>query len=254
MASNFLNSEGTDLDDVFYVNNSNAGALGFLMYNGQDLGNRYPSGSLGYNVGYKNSAGTDIGYLRGKLVAPTVSADLSTPSWTFNQAWSQYYIPDMSYHDVYFYYNNGILTPTLVASNAPVTNVDWYIEYYVQSSYNPKYDHPLSSCAFVFNSTTQPKPSKLTTRDENGPSYVLGVDYGLISVTWSTGIDTGKLSKNQWFRSAKLGTTNTLSVNIGVGCGYDWNYDHIFKFRVVAYAYNSVGGCWVTTPEVATTR
>lgn len=73
MASNFLNSEGTDLDDVFYVNNSNAGALGFLMYNGQDLGNRYSSAStLGYNVGYKNSAGTDIGYLRGNI--PPITA------------------------------------------------------------------------------------------------------------------------------------------------------------------------------------
>ena len=36
------------------------------MSGGQDLGNRFSTGSLGYNVGYKNNAGTDIGYLRGK--------------------------------------------------------------------------------------------------------------------------------------------------------------------------------------------
>lgn len=69
MASNYRNSAGTDLDNLFYVNNSNLGAIGFKTSDGVDLGNRYANGEvLSYNVGYKNSAGTDIGYLRGKLV------------------------------------------------------------------------------------------------------------------------------------------------------------------------------------------
>lgn len=67
MASNYLNSAGTDLDNVFHVDNSNAGALGFLISDNQDLGNRYPAGSLGVEVGYKTAAGTDIGYLRANI-------------------------------------------------------------------------------------------------------------------------------------------------------------------------------------------
>lgn len=69
MASNFRNSAGTDLDNLFYVKNSNLGAIGFRISDGTDLGNRYTNGQvLGYNVGYKNSAGTDLGYLRGNRV------------------------------------------------------------------------------------------------------------------------------------------------------------------------------------------
>ena len=77
MASGFLNSAGTDLDNLFSDTSSNAGALGFKVSNGQDLGNRYIAGSIGTNVGYKNNAGTDIGFLRGKIVAPTATISLS---------------------------------------------------------------------------------------------------------------------------------------------------------------------------------
>ena len=72
MACGFRNSAGTDLDDLFYIDNSNGGAIGFQMSNGVDLGNRFTNKStLGYNLGYKNPAGTDIGFLRGKLTPPT---------------------------------------------------------------------------------------------------------------------------------------------------------------------------------------
>lgn len=66
MASNYKNSAGTDLDSLFLVNNSNAGAIGFKISDGADLGNRYSNAStkLNQTIGYKNSAGTDIGYLR----------------------------------------------------------------------------------------------------------------------------------------------------------------------------------------------
>ena len=79
MASGFLNSAGTDLDSLFYTDNGNAGAIGFRVSGGQDLGDRYTDAStLGYNVGYKNSAGTDLGYLRGKLVKPSITVNVST--------------------------------------------------------------------------------------------------------------------------------------------------------------------------------
>ena len=59
----------------FYTDNSNAGAVGFLEPAGQDLGNRYTTAStLGYAVGLVNSAGTDLGYLRGSAVPPGVNS------------------------------------------------------------------------------------------------------------------------------------------------------------------------------------
>jgi len=74
MTCNYKNSAGTDLDSLFYTNNGNAGAIGFTVSNGQDLGNRYTNASkLNQTIGYKNSAGTDIGYLRGNIAAPTIS-------------------------------------------------------------------------------------------------------------------------------------------------------------------------------------
>lgn len=73
MTCGYQNSAGTDLDNIFAVTNSNAGALGFQCSNDQDLGNRYPSGSLGYSVGFQNSAGTDIGYLRCKTTTTSVT-------------------------------------------------------------------------------------------------------------------------------------------------------------------------------------
>lgn len=73
MSVNFFNSAGTDLDNLFYTNNGNAGAVGFIEASGQDLGNRYTNAStLGYAVGLVNSAGTDLGYLRGNYAAASM--------------------------------------------------------------------------------------------------------------------------------------------------------------------------------------
>lgn len=80
MTCGYQNSAGTDLDNLFYINNGNAGALGFQVSNGQDLGNRYTNGStLGYSVGYQNSAGTDLGYLRGNF-NPATQLGIYKPS------------------------------------------------------------------------------------------------------------------------------------------------------------------------------
>ena len=90
MASNYQNSAGTDLDNLFYIDNKNAGAIGFQIPDGQDLGNRYSAAStLGYALGYQNSAGTDIGFLRGKLVAPSnPSISLTRPKYDRNGGYS----------------------------------------------------------------------------------------------------------------------------------------------------------------------
>jgi hypothetical protein len=82
MASGFKNSAGTDLDSLFLTNNSNAGAIGFKVSGGQDLGNRYSNASpkLGQTTGYKNSAGTDLGNLRSNK-APSVSTTITCNIW-----------------------------------------------------------------------------------------------------------------------------------------------------------------------------
>ena len=88
MATNFTNSAGTDLDSLFYTDNGNGGAIGLLTSNSVDLGNKYTNKStLGYNVGYANSAGTDIGYLRGSMTAPEGTITLTRNSISSNN-WS----------------------------------------------------------------------------------------------------------------------------------------------------------------------
>ena len=86
MSVNYYNSAGTDLDNLFYVNNGNAGAIGFVEASGQDLGNRYTNAStLGYSVGYVNGSGTDLGYLRGNLVPPGITNYWANQSTTKTQ-------------------------------------------------------------------------------------------------------------------------------------------------------------------------
>ena len=76
MTSGYRNSAGTDLDNLFLVNDSGLGAVGFLTSSGTDIGNRYRGGSLGYSVGYRDMSGTDLGSLRGTLAPPRGSASI----------------------------------------------------------------------------------------------------------------------------------------------------------------------------------
>lgn len=86
MSVNYFNSAGTDLDNLFYTNNGNAGAVGFIEASGQDLGNRYTNAStLGYAVGLVNSAGTDLGYLRGNYVAASMQDRYDNLTTYYNQ-------------------------------------------------------------------------------------------------------------------------------------------------------------------------
>ena len=74
MTCGYRNPAGTDLDDLFYSDYQNSGAIGFRQPDGWDLGNKYTSlSTLGYSLGYRNAAGTDIGYLRGNMYVPTIN-------------------------------------------------------------------------------------------------------------------------------------------------------------------------------------
>ncbi len=127
MASGYLNSAGTDLDNLFSNTSSNAGALGFLVSNGQDLGNRYSVGSIGTNVGYKNSAGTDIGFLRGKVIAPTASITLTRTNHVDREKgvcteWDGYgEVCYTSTRDFSYTMNTNVS----VSNGQPVTNVQY---------------------------------------------------------------------------------------------------------------------------------
>lgn len=241
MTSNFLNSAGTDLDDVFYVNNSNAGALGFQLSNGQDLGNRYPSGSLGYNVGYKNSAGTDIGYLRCKLVAPTASINVSTSNVNLYNSDSYGYWYESSGHNSYSQYivktGRGTLTCNISSTNGmPINSVDWYVEVYMNMTY--------SSSSWILR----------LNRDSNViPSYDVTVpSKGRPTIEWSNTTHTVTPQQNAWIRSASLGTSS--ATNKTISCCFETSASvsdgGVVYIRCVAYVSNSVGGTWVTSPQI----
>lgn len=104
MTCGFQTASGADLDDLFYTDNGNSGALGFCQSDGTDLGNKYTSAAtLGYSVGYCNSAGTDLGYLRGDVPPPEVldcwsswhpqgeeTSDLGDISGTLTSIWGYF--------------------------------------------------------------------------------------------------------------------------------------------------------------------
>ena len=125
MTANYKNSAGTDLDNLFYTNNGNAGPVGYLVANGQDLGNRYVSGSLGYNVGYKNAAGTDLGFIRGNLVAPTATATstLTNNSHSYGQANPGEADVDWDWEAT------GVITPKITVTNGmSITSVTYTLQ------------------------------------------------------------------------------------------------------------------------------
>jgi hypothetical protein len=78
MTSNYKINSGTDLDSLFLINNQNAGAIGFTISDGTDLGNRYSNATpkLNQTTGFQNNAGTDLGYLRSNQ-APASTGNLS---------------------------------------------------------------------------------------------------------------------------------------------------------------------------------
>jgi hypothetical protein len=97
--SGFCQSNGNDLDNLFYSSWDNSGGLGFVQSDGWDLGNRYSSqNTLGYSVGFYTSSGTDLGYLRGDKKP----YDL-TVSWASTAYYWKFTYDSTSYKEFYRY-------------------------------------------------------------------------------------------------------------------------------------------------------
>lgn len=215
MTSNFRNAAGTDLDAVFYVSNSNAGAIGFKCSNGQDLGDRYPAGSLGTNVGYKNSAGTDIGYLRTKMVAPTVSIGATqTNRWKDSWYEGPGTVDDPTYA---VYAEKRVFRANVnVLNGMPISGVDWYLEY----------PRNLRSYALVKANTSN--------MDDLPSKYDLKMNY---------------VGGSGDIRSSKLHTSSALYCDFTFYSKLTSTLpDTTTKF--VAYVYNQIGGAWISSNSV----
>lgn len=218
MTCNFRNAAGTDLDDVFYVINSNAGALGFKCSNGQDLGNRYPAGSLGTNVGYKSSAGTDIGYLRTRIVAPSCAIGIrQTNRW---KGYSREDGPGTDYPDYKIEEEKRAIRAEVTVSNGmPISGVDWYLEY----------RSDLSSAHWRVKANT-------ANMNDLPSNFDLEIS--------STGLN--------FVRSSKLHSSSILYCDFTFyGKSRSMYTQHCYVWaKAVAYVYNAAGGVWVTSEQM----
>lgn len=247
MASSFLNSAGTDLDSLFYVSNSNAGALGFLVSGGQDLGNRYISGSLGYNVGYKNSAGTDLGYLRGNLVAPEGSVSATSKFSSNKKQYSCWYTSGEWDYVSYAWWSNGYINASLnLSNNAPISSVDWYLEYYDASSLSFNYVY---TYYIALNKQTT---FSFSWNCKNGGGYSGDGSGGYATISGhSTTITLKRSKQNTWLRSSKLATTTADNLTFTVGFIHDQGFLNQTRHRLVAHVHNAAGSTYLTSPEIA---
>lgn len=164
MTCGYLNSAGTDLDNIFAVTNSNAGALGFRCSNDQDLGNRYPSGSLGYSVGFLNSAGTDIGYLRCKT--QTVNASIPCVMAMMQASLTTQYLTMYSR-------SNAGLDECFYIEGYPIFEISEYIE------------------GIVMNSGSMTLSARLCKSNESNSGYIYGYSGTLH-------LYNGVISENGW--------------------------------------------------------
>ena len=221
MTCNFRNAAGTDLDDIFYVINSNAGAIGFKCSNGQDLGNRYPAGSLGTNIGYKNNAGTDIGYLRTKIVTPTVSIAVSQINkWSDSDIQFGTSVDD---DDYYLEYMKTVQRATITVLNGmPISGIDWYLEH---------------SCDILGSGYWRVKAN--TSNMNILPSQYDFEEHN--ARHWGTYKRTGKMYSSSSINCDFAFYGYNKSTSNG------WTRVNI---KVVAYVYNQAGGTWVTSNEV----
>ncbi len=243
MAVNFFDSAGSDLDNLFSANNSNAGALGYLTSGNQDLGNRYIKGSLNRTIGYYNSAGTDIGYSRGKIVAPTATTSIAVQHYS-DQG-------NCTYDGGRYHYCNhcktvcdsngescstsckqfgrGLLTLTInITNNVPITSIDWYL--IIQDRHSDLGSNRPWTFYWNVNSTNVP----------TYPSYSSGVQN--YSSTTYLNFDY----ENHWLDTNKLITTSNTTLKIGYCIPKSleiswWG----FWAKSKAYIKNSAGGLWV---------
>lgn len=103
MTCGFRNAAGTDLENLFYSEYANPGALGFKKSDGYDLGNQFTNKTtLGYAVGYKNSAGTDMGYLRGAVDPKTMFGIYKPAGWPWDVGITNHYITNQDWWKSWF--------------------------------------------------------------------------------------------------------------------------------------------------------
>ena len=227
MTCNFKNISGTDLDDLFYVNNSNAGVIGFKCTNGQDLGNRYPAGSISTNIGYKNSAGTDIGYLRAKLAIPQATAyiqkeqeSISPPSKCTTIGY------DSEVYTHYPFYQKYILRPVITITNSqPVTSV----KYTIQICCSPA-------------SITRPVYYTVNTNSTNLPNFSISdcVLHGT----------KGSIQLSNTYKDLATYSSTNLNAPAGIGYGGDRNeYRNVdtISIRLKIDLTNSMGTSTIYT-------
>lgn len=244
MASNFFNSSGTDLDNLFQITNSNAGTLGYVCSNGEDLGNRYPTGSLGTTIGYYSSAGTDIGYIRTKEVAPTGTVSLTVSNYSKTTVGDHHSGREDSC-SAYQGVVSGCLNISIDITNGmPVTGIRYHLEMPVSAYISP----PVLSVNI--DSTIRPSVRiNCSGGDSNSSKCSCNRYY-----SWgSSSISVPKVtSGTKWSRSSSFITTTKL--NLSVGYMHTGNYrSHTdiasYKGRIAVYVYNNSGGTWLISND-----
>jgi hypothetical protein len=239
MASNYYTDSGTDLDNIFSVTNSNAGALGFKVADGQDLGNRYPAGSLGREVGFKIDNGTDIGYLRGASVS--ISGNISaTPSNTKGDhaidEWDQ---GESNSYNVWAWCE-GVITANAsgFADNQKITDITYTLQ--VQC--------PITRyCGFDVNSNSTTIPNDRTYDDVNICEH-----YQQLNANTWTNLESYTKTSN--FNSSVSFAFNGLSdYDQDEGSLYLGNVPSYFKFRITATIRSAFETKTITTNAITIT-
>ena len=239
MAVNFFDSAGSDLDNLFSANNSNTGALGYLTSGNQDLGNRYFKGSLNRTIGYYDSAGTDIGYTRGKIVAPTGSITITRNNWT-NTLYGINCSDGENGWNCSRRYGNGYLNVNLsINNNVPISGINYYLE--ARSNWDTSSDANIPIYLNI-NSTIKPTFS-VTCGSYYASKCNLKID------TYTLKAIVPYSCKNCWTGYPNIIlSTSSKNFNIGFLAYTNVNWWAVAA-RIVAYVYNDAGGTWITSNE-----
>lgn len=239
MAVNYFNSSGTDLDNLFYVNNSNGGGVGYLTNNGQDLGNRYSNSStLGTTIGYYNSAGTDLGYLRGKLEVPTITANITKNNTQYSTYSDSCTDPDCNFAcqlNMPFY---GIKLNITKTNTMPITSINLSIEATITNSTSSTLS--LYVCG-KYNTLTY-KPSSLFRSDCSNVGCRCSV---YVAKLTSSSNDTDFLKKfsnnSSYISIGNISIGQVLNYNFTIGAISISDYKAYCSFRTKVTATNAVG-------------
>lgn len=235
MTCGFQNSAGTDLDNLFYTDNGNAGAVGFQISTGQDLGNRYTNANtLGYAVGFQNSAGTDLGYLRGNAGTPVFSAYNATMNSLYNSGKTSCshgsgegsYSHPQRYMRGYLYVTGSC---TGFGSLAPTWQV-CICHYHTETGYNHMYRFAAyadSTTNFNPGSCLNSNPARLNPNvespwitvknDASGASRSMNVSFGLYSNDGNGGNSYGECVRVYQRFYNSIGSTPWVSNSFNLG-------------------------------------